>query len=392
MKCTHVIAAAVALVASVTVFSCADSVDNPVEKAAQITLTNRQNNNNVATVVSQILDVKDGDTANITVTGNLFVKDVASIKNALVKLESAGGGYVNLDFSDAAFPDNTVPADSLSNCDRLLSVVLPDSLTKIDSWAFCANYNLTSINIPSSVKEIGDCAFAWTGITTAIIPEGVKSLSATFEGCGLLSTVAIPASVTEFKDFNDTEANNIRGLFKNCTSLARIFYAGSSGKWNAIDKSQAPNMFVNSNSSVDYKYNVSFAYIAIYNNETWNINDNYTIPTGSGSKLYILKTVPGVTYKVYWCDGYNIRNYPNSFVNAPENMVDVTNFNVCDFSFYTIRSTDDEINFTFTATGTQTLITMTLIGDANSTCAFPCKQIIFVLFKHFSRMWGSVFF
>ncbi len=54
MKCTHVIAAAVALVASLAVFSCADSVENPVEKAAQIRMTEKEANKSLEAALENI--------------------------------------------------------------------------------------------------------------------------------------------------------------------------------------------------------------------------------------------------------------------------------------------------------------------------------------------------
>jgi hypothetical protein len=76
--------------------------------------------------------------------------------------------------------------------------VVPDSVTRIEDFAFEGCRDLTSIILPNSITYIGDDAFVFCGgLTSMLIPEGVTHLGfASFYGCNGLTTVSIPSSVT----------------------------------------------------------------------------------------------------------------------------------------------------------------------------------------------------
>ena len=133
--------------------------------------------------------------------------------------------------------------DSRNNCNAIIdtkynvlligcpNTVIPDGVTIINSFAFEACQNLTSITIPDSVKEIGEDAFyGCTGLTSitvaennsvydsrnhcnavietatgkllfgcqnTVIPDGVTGIdSFAFNGCTGLTSINIPDSVT----------------------------------------------------------------------------------------------------------------------------------------------------------------------------------------------------
>ena len=133
--------------------------------------------------------------------------------------------------------------DSRNNCNAIIdtkynvlligcpNTVIPDGVTIINSFAFEACQNLTSITIPDSVKEIGEDAFyGCTGLTSisvaennsfydsrnncnaiietatgkllfgcqnTVIPDGVTGIDRfVFNGCTGLKSINIPDSVT----------------------------------------------------------------------------------------------------------------------------------------------------------------------------------------------------
>lgn len=77
---------------------------------------------------------------------------------------------------------------------RLLNVTLPEGLVKIGKWAF--TYTGFQVNIPSTVREIGDSCFYYSDIEEATIPEGVKRIGdGMFTSCYSLVTLTLPSTL-----------------------------------------------------------------------------------------------------------------------------------------------------------------------------------------------------
>ena len=94
------------------------------------------------------------------------------------------------------------------------SVVIPNSVTSIGSYAFIGCTSLASINIPNNVISIGNCAF-WdcSSLTSLTIPNSVTSIGdGAFNNCSGLTSVTIGNSVTSI----DVSA------FYGCSSLTSI--------------------------------------------------------------------------------------------------------------------------------------------------------------------------
>ena len=67
--------------------------------------------------------------------------------------------------------------EGFANCTNLEKIIIPDSITTIDSLAFSGCSSLTSITIPSSVTRIGDDAFnACFSLESIVIPDSVTSI------------------------------------------------------------------------------------------------------------------------------------------------------------------------------------------------------------------------
>ena len=84
------------------------------------------------------------------------------------------------------------------NCSNLGSITIPESVTNIDEGAFAGCSGLQIINIPENVTNIGSYAFCrCSGLTSFTIPEGITTIEeGTFESCTNLTNVIIPESVT----------------------------------------------------------------------------------------------------------------------------------------------------------------------------------------------------
>jgi len=77
--------------------------------------------------------------------------------------------------------------------DALISVVIPDGITRIGAWALQGCTSLTSITIPNSVKSIGGYAFYnCTSLTSILIPDSVTSIgNYVFCNCTNLKSITI---------------------------------------------------------------------------------------------------------------------------------------------------------------------------------------------------------
>lgn len=107
----------------------------------------------------------------------------------------------------------TIGEVAFINCRNLATVSLPSTLTKIGGQAFEYCESLTGIDIPDNVTVIDYYAFAWSGLESIVIPDGVTDIeSFCFYDCKSLASVTLGSGV-------ETIWNN---AFENCESLTDI--------------------------------------------------------------------------------------------------------------------------------------------------------------------------
>ena len=119
-----------------------------------------------------------------------------------------------------------------------------NGVNKIGAYAFMANSCLQKVNIPETVKEIGESAFAYCYLTEISLPNGITTLGEeAFYFCDCLTTVEIPQSVTsiEYAVFaNCSNLNNIK-ISESVTAIKeRAFEACS-----ALEKIEIPKNVTN---------------------------------------------------------------------------------------------------------------------------------------------------
>ena len=82
------------------------------------------------------------------------------------------------------------------NPERITSVVIPDTVTFVSG--FKGLKELKTITLPKSLTAIGSEAFQSSGLTSIIIPEGVKHIyRSAFSSCADLTSVTLPESLEE---------------------------------------------------------------------------------------------------------------------------------------------------------------------------------------------------
>lgn len=165
-----------------------------------------------------------------------------------------------------------IPARTFCDCSYLSSVQLPESLKSIGQDAFGGDCDaLTNITLPSGLKEIGNSAFSSSGLENIIIPASVENIGmrafwectslnsveiqseqltilaeAMFQNCHALKSVTLPESLREIdegcfyacehlSDITLPERLEIigRSAFYGCTSLESINFPESLTKIEA---------------------------------------------------------------------------------------------------------------------------------------------------------------
>lgn len=89
---------------------------------------------------------------------------------------------------------------AFSNCARLFTVTIPESVTSIEDEAFNWCEDLTTVNLPRNLTDIGITAFyGCYGLTTITIPEHVASIGyGAFSECGALTAINVAEGNTAF--------------------------------------------------------------------------------------------------------------------------------------------------------------------------------------------------
>jgi len=155
-------------------------------------------------------------------------------------------GYPVTDIRDAfknhslletvVLPDSikTMHSYAFYNCPNIINIHLPKSLLWIEDFAFALCRNISAINIPEGVISIGNNAFSnCSNLINIQIPENVMNIGENaFSNCEKLANITISESVTSIGDYafnNCTALESIiipssievisKGMFSNCTNL-----------------------------------------------------------------------------------------------------------------------------------------------------------------------------
>jgi len=89
---------------------------------------------------------------------------------------------------------------ALAQCDKLIEVTLPETVTSTGMQTFWNDKNLEKVTLPSGLKGIYEASFAQcTSLKSITIPDGCETIgNLIFAGCTALEEINIPASVINF--------------------------------------------------------------------------------------------------------------------------------------------------------------------------------------------------
>ena len=108
---------------------------------------------------------------------------------------------------------------AFKNCAKLGSIAIPDSVTKILSNTFEGCSNLTNVVLSNGLSELGSYLFKnCTKLVSLTIPDNIIKFSiGVFSGCSSLTSLTIPNSVTSIGAY----------LFYNCENLKSVTISNS---------------------------------------------------------------------------------------------------------------------------------------------------------------------
>ncbi len=139
-------------------------------------------------------------------------------------------------YSYSVNDDGTISINGYSGTDAELN--LPSTLdgyvvSAIKDHAFEANWDLTSITLPSGLTSIGEGAFMdCSSLTSISIPETVSQIDrAAFAGCTSLTSITLPASVSTV----------LEEAFTGCVSLTTLTVANADlayDSWGLIESGE----------------------------------------------------------------------------------------------------------------------------------------------------------
>lgn len=112
------------------------------------------------------------------------------------------------------YPVTSIFKDAFKHCDRLVSVKIPEGVTKIGIACFFGCDNLEKAELPDSLETVSSGAFCNCGKLESIkLPANVSFLGGrAFENCVSLKSVVLPERITDISV----------SLFYNCVSLESI--------------------------------------------------------------------------------------------------------------------------------------------------------------------------
>ena len=247
-------------------------------------------------------------TLTISGTGDMYDYD------SLATPWSSGVGSIN---SVVIRSGVTSIGSNAFNQEVITSVSIPDTVTRIGSYAFYYCQNLTSVTLPDSVTEIGAKAFSQCEALTSInIPAGVTQIpSYAFSDCRALTSITIPAGVTlidsyAFASCSGLTSAHFRGAppdigynaFQACSKLtiypadaspwvASELYDSTAGTWNGLPISLSSRQLISGTLDSGIAWSLSSTGIL-----TFTGTGALKMPTGGWP-------LPAMVYRIILSDG-----------------------------------------------------------------------------------------
>ncbi len=246
-------------------------------------------------------------------SGNIILKDIKSIPSYTF--------YNQYNITSIELPNTikSIRAEEFSGCTALKSISIPDSVTWVGESAFYNCHSLEAINIPDSVTSMGNSVFYnCYSLQNAYIYGSIKTIgSNAFYNCYSLIRVNIPTTVTSigYKAFylcksltSITIPNSVTSIgneaFYSCSKLVEVYNLSSLN----ITAGASGNGYVGYYAKVINKSTSQPSILRRVKNYifmTWEGNYYLMGYVGNEKELTLPESYNGSDYKIYKSAFYN---------------------------------------------------------------------------------------
>lgn len=177
------------------------------------------------------------------ITGDMIFEELTDVTLVARWNAPTGSGSCGEDLTWTACGDGitritgtgtTIAAGAFTGT-NVVKVIIPDTVTKVESGAFRDCLTLEEVTISGSVEVIRSETFAGcTNLKKVTVKRGISAVNMqAFEGCTSLSEITLPETVLQMYD-----------PFGGCSALKDIYYKGSAFKWSCIVKDASLEAFL----------------------------------------------------------------------------------------------------------------------------------------------------
>ena len=158
---------------------------------------------------SSLFETFGGSLESLTLPASFsFLRsDWASISIDRLVFEGSLNEFFNVEFQSVSWEIRHLYCGG----SEVVDLIVPEGVTEIRSNLFRGNRGITSVSFPSTLKRVGESAFASTAISSAYLPDEVEEVGyRAFANCSYLTSARIPACVLG------------EGAFAECGSLSNL--------------------------------------------------------------------------------------------------------------------------------------------------------------------------
>ena len=290
------------------------------------------------------------------------------------------------------------------NGELVTELVIPDSVTKIGSYAFSGCDSLTSVTIPDSVETLGEYAFAYCSeLSELTLGNSIKLIGdSAFEMCDSLTSVTIPDSVTSIGNYafyscdsltSVTIGNSVTSIgsraFCYCYKLVEVFNHSSlditAGSYDygdvayyAIEVHKGESKIVNYNDYLFYTYDgVNYLFGYVGEDKTVVLPENYK----------------GENYEIYNYAFYQSNDITSVIIPNSVTKIGSYAFSGCD-SLTSVIIPDSVTSIGSHAFSHCDSLTSVTIGNGVTTIGdwafFDCDSLTSIKYRGTSSQWNSI--